>query len=154
MRNTILCTFVLLAAAACSPPASTTTSDGSAAPAQSAAATAPPGGGQIRLGRWNKTITVMGQQTHEVECVTTADLNTLQNEPGSSCTSANGFQRTPEGLVSEADCTGEDGGGHIRTVLTGDLQNNYSVHMTTSGGGVNMEIQIDGVYEGACRGDE
>ena len=72
------------------------------------------------------------------------------------CTSANGFQRTADGLVYEADCTGEDGGGHMRTVLNGDLQNNYVVDMTLTGAGMSggMQIHIEGTYEGACRGDE
>lgn len=154
MRKLVLCTLVLLAAA-CSPPATNTADNaatGSGAQSQTAAATAP--GAQMRLGRWNKTITVMGQQSHEVECITQSDLNSLAHEPGSTCTSANGFQSTPEGLVYEATCTGDDGGGTVRTVLTGDLQNNYTVHMTMAGGGVNMQLQIDGVYEGACHGDE
>lgn len=100
-------------------------------------------------------MTVMGQASPpEVECVTTPDLDQLASEPNSNCTSASGFQRTAEGLVYEAECTGEDGGGRLRTVMTGDLQNNYTAVMTMSGGGVNMEVRIDGTYEGACRGDE
>ena len=101
-------------------------------------------------------MTVMGRQTTEVECVTTPDLNELASEPNSRCTSANGFQRTAEGMVYEADCTGEDGGGHIRTVMNGDMQSHYVVDMTTSGAGMPnpIQIHIEGTYEGACRGDE
>ncbi len=110
----------------------------------------------MRLGRWSTVITVMGQQTSEVECVTTTDLNQMASEPNSNCTSAQGFQRTAEGLVYEAECTGDDGGGHIRTVLNGDLQNHYAVDMTMTGAGLGegMQVHIDGTYEGACRGDE
>lgn len=155
MRKLVFCTLALLAAA-CSPPASNTAASGGtesgAQPQTTAAATPGPGG--LRPGRWNKTITVMGQQTHEVECVTDSDINRMAREPNSNCTSPNGFQRTAEGLVYEATCTGEDGGGSLRTVLTGDMQNNYTAVMTTSGGGVNMQIRIDGAYEGACHGDE
>jgi hypothetical protein len=98
----------------------------------------------------------MGQQSVEVECVTTADLNQLAAEPNSHCTSANGFQRTAEGLVYEAECTGEDGGGHIRTVMNGDMQNHYTADMTMTGAGMGegMQMRIEGTYEGACRGDE
>jgi hypothetical protein len=80
----------------------------------------------------------------------------MASEGNSQCTSPSGFQRTSEGLIYEADCTGEDGGGHIRTVLNGDLQNHYVVDMTTSGPSMPnaMQIHIEGTYEGACRGDE
>jgi hypothetical protein len=144
---------LVLVLAACSPPASNT-GDESGSATQSAAASAP--GEQLRLGRWNKTITVMGHQTVEVECVTTADLNQLAAEPNSHCTSAIGFQRTAEGLVYEAECTGEDGGGHIRTVMNGDMQNHYTADMTMTGAGMGegMQIHIEGTYEGVCRGDE
>jgi hypothetical protein len=110
----------------------------------------------MRLGRWNKVITVMGQQTTEVECVTTADLNQMAAEPNSHCTSERGFQRTSEGLVYEAECTGEDGGGHIRTVMNGDMQSHYVADMTMTGAGISgaMNIHVEGAYEGACRGDE
>ena len=101
-------------------------------------------------------MTVMGQQTTEVECVTTADLNQLASEPNSNCVSANGFQRTLEGMVYEAQCTGEDGGGHIRTVMSGDMQNHYVVDstMTATGRPGAIQIHIEGTYEGACHGDE
>lgn len=157
MRMTLISSFALAALAACSPPANT--SAGASGDTQTAAATAPSAApGQLRLGRWSKTITAMGTQTTEVECITSADLNQLASEPNSNCTSANGFQRTNEGLVYEADCTGEDGGGHLRTVMTGDLQNTYVADMTMSSpaGGqmAQMQIRIEGRYEGACRGDE
>jgi hypothetical protein len=127
---------------------------GSATQSASTATSAP--GEQLRLGRWRKTITVMGQQSVEVECVTTSDLNQLAAEPNSHCTSANGFQRTAEGLVYEAQCTGEDGGGSIRTVMNGDMQNRYTADMTMTGAGMGegMQMRIEGTYEGACRGDE
>jgi hypothetical protein len=98
----------------------------------------------------------MGQQTTEVECVTSADLNQMATEPGSHCTSAHGFQRTAEGLVYEAECTGDDGGGHIRTVMNGDMQNRYVADMTMTGAGMDggMHVRVEGAYEGACRGDE
>lgn len=101
-------------------------------------------------------MTVMGQQTTDVECVTNADLNQLAREPNSQCTSANGFQRTPEGMVYEAQCTGADGGGHIRTVVNGDMQSHYVVDMTMTGASMprSMQIHIEGTYEGACHGDE
>src|SRR5512134_3521454 len=121
----VLVSSVVLAVAACSPPASNT-DEQSGATTQSAPAAASAAGEQLRLGRWRKTITVMGQQTVEVDCVTTADLNQLATEPNSHCTSVNGFQRTAEGLVYEAECSGEDGGGRIRTVMNGDLQNRYT----------------------------
>jgi hypothetical protein len=151
MRMLILFPIALVLAA-CSPPASDTGGEQSA----STAAPPPAAGSQLRLGRWSKVITVMGQQTTEVECVTTADLNQLASEPNSNCTSANGFQSTAEGLVYEAECTGEDGGGHIRTVMTGDMQNQYAVDMTMTGAGMGegMQIHIEGTYDGACRGDE
>lgn len=158
MRMTLSSCLAFATLAACSPPAST----GAGAPeegSQSAAVTAPSAApGQLRQGRWNKTITAMGTQTTEVECITTSDINQLASDPNSDCTSANGFQRTAEGLVFEADCTGEDGGGHIRTVMTGDLQNSYvaDTTMTSSAGGpaARMQIHIEGRYEGACHGDE
>lgn len=149
-----LISAVVLTLLACSPPASNTDSGaGEAAPSPSAAAQS---GGELRLGRWSKTITVMGQTSTEVECVTTADLDQLATEPNSHCTSANGFQRTAEGLVYEAECTGEDGGGHIRTVMNGDMQNHYVADMTMTGAGMagGMQVHIEGTYEGACRGDE
>lgn len=155
----IQASLLAIALAACSPPASNT-SGGAGQTAQAPSASAPMSapGAQIRLGRWSKVMTVMGRQTTEVECVTTADLNQLAHEPNSSCTSPNGFQRTAEGMVYEADCTGEGGGGHIRTVMTGDLQNHYSVDSTMTGAGeasaMQMRIHIDGTYEGACHGDE
>jgi hypothetical protein len=149
----VLLSSVALALVACSPPASNTGEDSGSATAPTAAS-AP--GEQLRLGRWRKTITVMGQQSVEVECVTTADLNQLAAEPNSHCTSANGFQRTAEGLVYEAECAGEDGGGHIRTVMNGDMQDHYTADMTMTGAGMGegMQMRIEGTYEGACRGDE
>lgn len=153
----ILLSSIALALAACSPPASNTGDEsGAATQSASTATSSSASGSQLRLGRWNKTITVMGQQSTEVECVTTADLNQMASEPNSNCTSANGFQRTTEGLVYEAECTGEDGGGHIRTVMNGDMQNHYVADMAMSGAGMSgtMQIHIEGTYEGACRGDE
>ena len=153
--RTVLLTSIVLVLAACSPPASKTGDEsGSATQSASAAASAP--GDQVRLGRWRKTITVMGEQSVEVECVTTADLNQLAAQPNSHCTSANGFQRTAEGLVYEAECTGEDGGGHIRTVMNGDMQDHYTADMTLTGAGMGqgMQVRIEGTYEGVCRGDE
>ncbi len=153
----ILLSSVALVFAACSPPASNT-SGGSGESIQSPSAAAPSSapGSQLRLGRWSKTITVMGRQSTEVECVTTADLNQMASDPNSHCTSANGFQRTAEGLVYEAECTGEDGGGHIRTVMNGDMQNHYVADMAMSGAGMDgaMQVHVEGTYEGACRGDE
>ena len=101
-------------------------------------------------------MTVMGRQTTEVECVRTADLNQMASEPNSNCSSTQGFQRTPEGLVYEAECRGADGGGHIRTVLNGDMQNHYVADMAMSGAGMSgtMRIHVEGTYEGECRGDE
>ncbi len=154
MRKVLLATLIV-ALGACSPPSSDTGDDpGSATQSASAAATRP--GDEIRLGRWRKTITVMGQQTVEVECVTSVDLNQLASEPNSHCTSAAGLQRTPEGLVYEAECTGDDGGGHIRTVMNGDMQTHYTADMTMTGAGMGqgMQVRIEGAYEGACRGDE
>ena len=149
---------IALALVACSPPASNTGNSGQTAQGPSASAPASAPGSQLRLGRWNKTMTVMGRTTTEAECVTTADLNQLAHDPSSRCTSPNGFQRTADGLVYEAECTGEGGGGHIRTVMTGDLQNHYSVDSTMSGTGeasaMQVQIHIDGTYEGACHGDE
>jgi hypothetical protein len=151
----ILLSSVALALAACSPPASNT-GDESGEATQSAPSAVSAPGAQLRLGRWSKTITVMGEQTTEVECVTSADLNQMATEPNSHCTSSNGFQRTAEGLVYEAVCTGEDGGGNIRTVMNGDMQNHYVADMTMTGAGMSggMQIHIEGTYEGACRGDE
>jgi hypothetical protein len=76
--------------------------------------------------------------------------------PNAHCTSAHGFQRTAEGLVYEAQCTGEDGGGSMRTVMNGDMQNHYIADMTMTGAGMGegMQVRIEGTYEGACRGDE
>jgi hypothetical protein len=141
--------------AACSPPATTADQSGSAtqsAPNATPSAAVP----QMRLGRWNKVITVMGQQSSQVECVTNADLNQMAAEPNAHCTSASGFQRTAEGLVYEAQCTGEDGGGSMRTVMNGDMQNHYIADMTMTGAGMGegMQVRIEGTYEGACRGDE
>ena len=153
--RTLLLTSIVLALAACSPPASKTGED--AGPAtQSASTDASASGDQLRLGRWRKTITVMGEQSVEVECVTTADLNQLATQPNSHCTSASGFQRTADGLVYEAECTGEDGGGHIRTVMNGDMQSHYTADMTMTGAGMGQGIQVrvEGTYEGVCRGDE
>jgi hypothetical protein len=148
---------VFIAVAACSPPAPQTAgqSDGTSGSPSATGSAAEPAS-QLRLGRWNKTITVMGRQSTEVECVTTADLNQMATESNSHCSSANGFQRTAEGLVYEADCTGQDGGGHIRTVMNGDMQNHYVVDTTATGAGMagGMQIHIEGAYEGACRGDE
>ncbi len=151
----VLLSSVVLALVACSPPASDTGEESGSA-TQSASTAAPAPGEQLRLGRWRKTITVMGQQSVELECVTTSDLNQLAAEPNSHCTSANGFQRTAEGLVYEAQCTGEDGGGSIRTVMNGDMQNRYTADMTMTGAGMGegMQMRIEGTYEGACRGDE
>lgn len=98
----------------------------------------------------------MGRTTTEVECVTTADLEQFATQPNSQCTSADGFQRTAEGLVYEAACTGEDGGGNIRTVMNGDMQSHYVADVTMAGAGMadGMQIRVEGAYEGACRGDE
>ncbi|MCC6786661.1 MAG: DUF3617 family protein [Hyphomonadaceae bacterium] len=150
----LLLSFIAVTLAACSPPASTTAEGPGQETSASAAASSP--GSQMRLGRWRKVMTVMGDQTTEVDCITTTDLNQMASEPNSQCTSANGFQRTAEGLVYEADCTGEDGGGHIRTVLNGDLRNNYVADVAMTGAGMSggMQIHIEGTYEGACRGDE
>jgi hypothetical protein len=154
----LLLSSVALALAACSPPASNpNTTSGQTTQTPSASTPSASGAGaQIRLGRWSKVMTVMGQRTTDVECVTNADLNQLAREPNSRCTSANGFQPTAEGMVYEAECTGEDGGGHIRTVVTGDMQNHYVVDMTTTGAGMPtpMQIHIEGAYEGVCHGDE
>lgn len=154
----LLLSSVALALAACSPPASnTSSSSGQTAQTPSASTPSSSGAGaQIRVGRWSKVITVMGQRTTEVECVTNADLNQLAREPNSHCTSANGFQSTAEGMVYEAECTGEDGGGHIRTVVTGDMQSHYVVDMTTTAAGMPspMRIHIEGTYDGVCHGDE
>ncbi|MBL8551605.1 MAG: DUF3617 family protein [Hyphomonadaceae bacterium] len=156
MRSYVFASFAIVLAA-CSPPASSTGDSSSTNAAQApagaqSAALAP----QMRLGRWNKVITAMGQQTREAECVTNTDLNQMATEPNSHCVSANGFQRTAEGLVYEAECTGEDGGGHIRTVMSGDMQNRYVADMTMTGAGMSggMQIRVEGTYEGPCRGDE
>lgn len=140
----------VLALSACTPPASNTESG------ETAAAPATVAESGMRPGRWNKTITVMGRTTTEVECITTADLEQLATQPGSECTSPNGFQRTAEGLVYEAQCTREGGGGAIRMVMNGDMQNNYVADVTMSGQGMpgGMQVHVEGVYEGACRGDE
>ncbi len=149
----ILLSTIAVVLAACSPPASTTQGEDAGTPSASAPSSAV---AQIRPGRWAKTITVMGQTTTDVECVTSADVNELADDGNSSCTSANGFQRTAEGWVWEAQCTGADGGGTIRSVLNGDLQNNYVVDSTMTGAGVDgaFQIHVEGTYEGACRGDE
>jgi hypothetical protein len=150
----ILLASVAVALVACSPPAPSTQGESGGTPAASAPSNVM---AQMRPGRWAKSITVMGQTTTEVECVTAGDLNAMANEPNNShCTSANGFQRTAEGLVWEAQCTGEDGGGSIRTVMNGDMQNSYvaDTTMTGAGGMGSMQIHIEGRYEGACRGDE
>lgn len=143
---------IAVAIAACSPPANQAAS-GEAAPSASAPAASPQ---QLRLGRWRQTITVMGRQTTEAQCVTAGDLEQLGSDPNSNCTSTAGFQPTAEGLVYEAECTGEGGGGHIRTVMNGDLQNNYVVDMTMSGTGMPgaIQVHVEATYEGACRGDE
>lgn len=153
----LLLSSAILALWACSPPASSPDAgSGEAAPSTSAAAPTPASGEELRLGRWKKTITVMGRTTTEVECVTTADLEQFATQPNSQCTSADGFQRTAEGLVYEAACTGEDGGGNIRTVMNGDMQSHYVADVTMAGAGMadGMQIRVEGAYEGACRGDE
>lgn len=156
MRIALVSSFAL-ALVACSPPAANQSGDSTPA-TQSASVTPSTAAGApaVRLGRWSKVINVMGRTMTEVECVTTEDLNQMAADPNSHCTSANGFQRSAEGLVYEAECTGEDGGGHLRTVLSGDMQNHYVADMTMSGTGVpnGMQIHVEGTYEGACRGDE
>src|SRR5690606_29704664 len=125
MRTT-LALSVALALMACSPPATQSSDNPEAQTAPETTAVQSAALPQMRLGRWRKVITAMGQQTVEFECVTSADLTEMATRGESShCTSAMGFQRTAEGLVYEADCTGEDGGGHLRTVMNGDMQNGY-----------------------------
>jgi hypothetical protein len=147
----VLLSIVVLSIAACSPPASDTTTE-SSGETQSASTAAPPSGG-LRQGRWSQVTTVMGQQTTDVHCVTSEDLNQMGSPPNSNCTSPQGYQRTAEGYVYEATCAD---GGSLRTVMTGDLQNNYVVDMTMSvpGAGQAMQVHIEGTYEGACHGDE
>jgi hypothetical protein len=147
----VLLSLIALTIAACSPPASDTTTEGSEE-TQAATAAAPPSGG-LRQGRWSQVTTVMGQRTTAVHCITSDDLNQMGAPPNSDCTTTQGYQRTAEGYVYEATCAD---GGSLRSVMSGDLQNNYAVDMTMSvpGAAQGLQVHIEGTYEGACRGDE
>jgi hypothetical protein len=158
MRS-VLVSALVLALAACSPPAGEGGGESAAPEQTSAESGAAAMAAQIRPGRWRQTITAMGVTRTEVECVTTAELNEWANaDPSSHCTTEVGFQRTAEGWVYEADCSGEGGGGRIRTVMNGDMQNNYTSDSVITGSGMaegmNMQMHVEGTYEGACRGDE
>lgn len=154
----ILLSVMSIGLFACSPaPTTGASEEASSASADSSGPVGSPAE-QLRPGRWVKTMTAMGSTMTEAECVTTADLDQLAHDPSSNCVSPNGFQRTAEGLVYEAECSGEGGGGHVRTVMNGDLQNNFVVDSVMTGtgeaAGMNIQMHIEGRYDGACHGDE